>query len=84
VDALILGTTTPDRHCPATAPEAAACLGLETIAAFDIAAVCSGFVYSLSNGVGLIAACIDGSDESDRYFCNAWTGGLPNGRGDYG
>jgi 3-oxoacyl-[acyl-carrier-protein] synthase III len=58
VAALILGTTTPDRHCRATAPEVAARLGLETIAAFDMAAVCSGFVYSLANGVGLIAAGI--------------------------
>lgn len=58
VDALILATTTPDRHCPATAPEVATRLGLEAIAAFDVAAVCSGFVYALASGVGLIAAGI--------------------------
>lgn len=58
VDALILATTTPDRHCPATAPEVATRLGLEAIAAFDMGAVCSGFVYALANGVGLIAAGI--------------------------
>lgn len=56
VDALILATTTPDRPCPATAPEVAASLGLGAIAAFDVAAVCSGFVYALANGAGLIAA----------------------------
>lgn len=58
VDALILATTTPDRHCPATAPEVATRLGLEAVAAFDVDAVCSGFVYALANGVGLISAGI--------------------------
>jgi 3-oxoacyl-[acyl-carrier-protein] synthase III len=58
VDGLILATTTPDRPCPATAPEVAARLGLGPIAAFDVAAVCSGFIYALANGVGLIAAGI--------------------------
>lgn len=58
VDALILATTTPDRHCPATAPEVATRLGLGAIAAFDVGAVCSGFVYALANGVGLISAGI--------------------------
>jgi 3-oxoacyl-[acyl-carrier-protein] synthase-3 len=58
VDALILATTTPDRSCPATAPEVATRLGLGTIAAFDVSAVCSGFIYALATGAGLIAAGI--------------------------
>lgn len=58
VDALILATTTPDRLCPATAPEVANRLGLGSIAAFDLAAVCSGFIYALASGAGLIAAGI--------------------------
>lgn len=58
VDALILATTTPDRRCPATAPEVATRLGLGAVAAFDIAAVCTGFIYALANGAGLIAAGI--------------------------
>jgi 3-oxoacyl-[acyl-carrier-protein] synthase-3 len=58
VDALILATTTPDRPCPATAPDVATRLGLGTIAAFDIAAVCTGFIYALANGAGLLAAGI--------------------------
>jgi 3-oxoacyl-[acyl-carrier-protein] synthase-3 len=33
-------------------------LGLGSIAAFDIAAVCTGFIYALANGAGLIAAGI--------------------------
>ncbi|SDP79272.1 3-oxoacyl-[acyl-carrier-protein] synthase III [Actinopolyspora xinjiangensis] len=47
VDSLVLATTTPDHPCPATAPDVAARVGLSDVAAFDIAAVCSGFVYAL-------------------------------------
>ena len=60
VDALILATTTPDRRCPATAPDVAARLGLAGIAAFDISAVCSGFVYGLAVAAGTVAAGIAG------------------------
>lgn len=55
VDAVIVATTTPDFPCPATAPDVAARLGLRGAAAFDLAAVCTGFVYALSVGGGLIA-----------------------------
>jgi 3-oxoacyl-[acyl-carrier-protein] synthase-3 len=58
VDALVLATTTPDRPCPGTAPTVAAKLGLRDIAAYDIAAVCSGFLYALATAAGLIAAGI--------------------------
>ncbi|TDD80535.1 beta-ketoacyl-ACP synthase III [Actinomadura rubrisoli] len=57
-DAVVLATTTPDRPCPATAPDVATRLGLPGVAAFDVAAVCSGFVYALATGAGLIAAGI--------------------------
>ncbi|ABW15106.1 3-oxoacyl-(acyl-carrier-protein) synthase III [Parafrankia sp. EAN1pec] len=53
--AVVLATTTPDRPCPATAPEVASRLGLGGAAAFDIASVCSGFLYALAVGAGLIA-----------------------------
>lgn len=56
VDALILATTSPDRLCPATAPEIAARLDLGHVAAFDIASASSGFVYGLAAAAGLIAA----------------------------
>src|SRR6266542_1352624 len=59
VDALILATTTPDFPCPATAPEVANRLGLGTIAAFDIAAVCTGFIYALANAAVLRAGSAD-------------------------
>ena len=55
VDMVVLATTTPDHPCPATAPDVAARLGLGTVAAFDIAAVCSGFVYALATAAGAIA-----------------------------
>jgi 3-oxoacyl-[acyl-carrier-protein] synthase-3 len=58
VDALVLATTTPDRPCPATAPVVADRLGLAGIAAYDVAAVCTGFVYALATAAGLIAAGI--------------------------
>ncbi|ETA00336.1 hypothetical protein CcI6DRAFT_04218 [Frankia sp. CcI6] len=56
VDALVLATTTPDRPCPATGPTVASKLGLGGVAAFDVAAVCSGFLYALATASGLIAA----------------------------
>lgn len=55
VDAVIVATATPDHPIPATAPTVAARLGLRGVAAFDVAAVCSGFVYGLATGSGLIA-----------------------------
>ncbi|MFD8934655.1 beta-ketoacyl-ACP synthase III [Streptomyces sp. NPDC059578] len=56
VQALIVATTTPDRSCPATAPEVASRLGLTGIAAFDVSAVCTGFLYGLATASGFIAA----------------------------
>lgn len=56
VDAVVLATTTPDHRCPATAPDVAARLGLNGVAAFDVSAVCTGFVYGLATAAGFIAA----------------------------
>ncbi|MFD4943789.1 beta-ketoacyl-ACP synthase III [Streptomyces sp. NPDC058239] len=56
VGAVVLATTTSDRPCPATAPEVAARLGLAGVPAFDVGAVCAGFVYALAIGAGLIAS----------------------------
>ena len=54
VDAVVLATATPDHLCPGTAPALAARLGLGTVPAFDISAVCSGFVYGLAVCQGLV------------------------------
>ncbi|MFF3286938.1 beta-ketoacyl-ACP synthase III [Streptomyces sp. NPDC003023] len=56
VDAVVVATTTPDRSCPATAPLVAGRLGLTGAAAFDISAVCTGFVYGLASATSLITA----------------------------
>nr|BFF27127.1 beta-ketoacyl-ACP synthase III [Glycomyces mayteni] len=54
VDAFLVATYTPDHQIPATAPLAAARLGLNC-PAFDVNAACSGFVYALATAAGLIA-----------------------------
>jgi 3-oxoacyl-[acyl-carrier-protein] synthase-3 len=56
VDAVVVATSTPDQVCPATAPTVAASLGLCGVPAFDIGAVCSGFVYGLATATGLLRA----------------------------
>jgi 3-oxoacyl-[acyl-carrier-protein] synthase-3 len=56
VDTVVLATTSPDRPCPATAPDVATRLGQWNIAAFDVNAVCSGFVYALAVGAGMVTA----------------------------
>jgi 3-oxoacyl-(acyl-carrier-protein) synthase III len=55
VGAVVLATTTPDYLCPATAPEVASRLGQSGVAALDIGAVCTGFIYALATGAGLIS-----------------------------
>jgi 3-oxoacyl-[acyl-carrier-protein] synthase-3 len=55
VGAVVLATTTPDYLCPGTAPEVASRLGQSEVAALDVGAVCTGFVYGLATGAGLIA-----------------------------
>jgi 3-oxoacyl-[acyl-carrier-protein] synthase III len=56
VDFVILCTTTPDHPCPATAPEVASRIGVGGAAAFDLNAVCTGFLYGLATGSSLVAA----------------------------
>lgn len=58
VDMVVLATTTPDHPCPATAPTIASRLGFSGVAAFDISAVCSGFVYGLATAASFIEASI--------------------------
>ncbi|MBI1364882.1 MAG: beta-ketoacyl-ACP synthase III [Alphaproteobacteria bacterium] len=48
IDLVVVATTTPDLTFPATAAIVQAKLGIENGAAFDIQAVCSGFIYALS------------------------------------
>ncbi len=48
IDAVIVATTTPDQTFPAVAVKVQAALGIPPCVAFDVQAVCSGFVYALS------------------------------------
>ena len=48
IDLIVLATSTPDQTFPATATTVQAELGITTGAAFDIQAVCSGFIYALA------------------------------------
>ena len=48
VDLIVVATTTPDDTFPATATKVQAGLGVTRGAAFDVQAVCAGFVYALA------------------------------------
>ncbi|MGD9665104.1 MAG: beta-ketoacyl-ACP synthase III [Novosphingobium sp.] len=48
IDLIILATATPDQTFPATATKVQAGLGIKDCVAFDVAAVCSGFLYALT------------------------------------
>ena len=48
VDAIVLATTSPDNVFPSTAARVQAKLGMKRGFAFDVQAVCSGFVYALT------------------------------------
>jgi 3-oxoacyl-[acyl-carrier-protein] synthase-3 len=48
VDLIVLATSTPDETFPASATRVQAALGMVRGAAFDVQAVCSGFVYAFA------------------------------------
>jgi 3-oxoacyl-[acyl-carrier-protein] synthase-3 len=48
IDVIILATATPDLTFPATATTVQAALGMTRGAAFDLQAVCTGFIYAMS------------------------------------
>lgn len=56
VDVVVVATTTPDHRCPATAPVVTSRLGLGQVPAFDINAVCSGFLYGVTVTAGMLTA----------------------------
>jgi 3-oxoacyl-[acyl-carrier-protein] synthase III len=55
VDLIIVATTTPDLTFPATAAIVQRKLGCPVAIAFDVQAVCSGFVYAMSVADGFLA-----------------------------
>lgn len=77
VDLIIVATTTPDMTFPATAAIVQRKLGAPVCIAFDVQAVCSGFVYALSVADGFVTrgaakcAVIIGAEEMTRLM--DWT-----------
>jgi len=56
VDLIVLATATPDQTFPASATKVQAMLGINDCVAFDVAAVCSGFLYALQIADSMIRA----------------------------
>jgi len=56
LDMIVLATATPDQTFPATATRVQAALGMMHGAAFDLQAVCSGFIYALATADNFIKA----------------------------
>jgi 3-oxoacyl-[acyl-carrier-protein] synthase-3 len=54
IDIIVMATATPDNTFPATATKVQAALGMTGGAAFDIQAVCSGFIYALAMADNMI------------------------------
>jgi 3-oxoacyl-[acyl-carrier-protein] synthase-3 len=55
VDLLIVATVTPDMAFPSTAAILADQLGATDAAAYDLSAGCTGFMYALAQGYGMVA-----------------------------
>ena len=56
IDLIIVATATPDQTFPASATKVQAALGINDCIAFDLAAVCSGFLYALSVADSMIVS----------------------------
>src|SRR6201999_402081 len=56
IDLIVLATSTPDNTFPASAVAVQSELGITHGAAFDLQAVCSGFVYALSTADAVLRA----------------------------
>ncbi|HIF77490.1 MAG TPA: beta-ketoacyl-ACP synthase 3, partial [Sulfitobacter sp.] len=56
VDAIVVATSTPDLTFPSAATMVQAELGMTSGFAFDVQAVCAGFVYALANANALIVS----------------------------
>jgi len=77
VDLIVVATTTPDMTFPATASIVQRKLGAPTCIAFDVQAVCTGFVYAISVADGFVSrghakcALVIGAEEMTRLM--DWT-----------
>lgn len=74
LDLIIVGTTTPDKIYPATACRLQARLGANGCTAFDLQAVCTGFIYALGvadkfiKAGGVKRALVVGADTHSRLL----------------
>ena len=88
IDLIVLATTTPDRTFPSTACLLQQKLGIINCPAFDLQAVCSGFIYALATADNFIKAgaakcvLVVGADAmslitdwTDRSNCILWGDG---------
>ena len=77
IDLIVLATATPDLTFPATAARVQAALGITQGAAFDIQAVCSGFIFALATADNALvrgqakAALVIGAETFSRIL--DWT-----------
>ena len=77
IDLIVLATSTPDNTFPASAVSVQAALGITHGAAFDLQAVCSGFVFALATADSLLKsgafsrALVIGSETFSRIL--DWT-----------
>ncbi|PXA83414.1 3-oxoacyl-ACP synthase [Nostoc sp. 3335mG] len=71
---IVLATATPDQTFPSSATKVQAMLGIDDCVSFDVAAVCSGFLYALSvaesmiRGGGARNALVIGSETFSRIL----------------
>lgn len=74
IDLIVVGTTTPDRIYPATACRLQARLGIHGCPAFDLQAVCTGFIYALGvadkfvKSGSTVRALVVGADTHSRLL----------------
>src|SRR5205807_5450860 len=74
IDLIVLATSTPDQTFPASAVSVQAGLGITGGAAFDLQAVCSGFIFGLAAADGLLRtgmhkrALVIGSESFSRIL----------------
>lgn len=74
IDLIVVATTTPDLTFPATAARVQAALGVHQGAAFDVQAVCSGFVFALATADNFLmrgqakAALVIGAETFSRLL----------------
>jgi 3-oxoacyl-[acyl-carrier-protein] synthase-3 len=56
IDLIVLATATPDQTFPSTATKVQAALGINDCVAFDVHAVCTGFLYALTVADSMLRA----------------------------